>query len=55
MNYRDASQLHDRTDHKVVNGIHEANFRTLPNKGVSLLVKTIAVYLRSGSYERFVA
>lgn len=55
MNYRDANKLYDRRDHKVVNGMHEANFRTLPNKGVSLLVKTIVAYLRSGNYVRFVA
>ncbi len=53
MNYRDANQLHDRRDHKVVNGINEANFRTLPNKGVSLLVRIIAAYLKTGNCARF--
>jgi hypothetical protein len=54
MNYQDASQLYDRRDHRVVNRIHKANFRTLLNKGVSLLVKTTAAYSRNGSYGRFV-
>jgi len=53
MNYRDANQLQNRRDHKVVNGVHEADFRTLPNKGVSLLVRIIEAYLKTGNCARF--
>jgi hypothetical protein len=54
MNYLDADQLLERKKNRLAVCVADrADFRTLPNNGVSILAKTIAAYFRNGSYERF--
>jgi hypothetical protein len=56
MNYLDADKLLERNKHRLsAHADDRADFWTPPNKGVSILAKTIAAYFRSGSCGRFVA
>ena len=52
MNYLDANHLLEKRNHRLVCKIDRAFLRTLFNKGVSRLAKTIADYFRTGNCGR---